>query len=67
MSGEYKLDLVAAGIPATVRWLRLPRVYSGQELDGVLSSSTRVVFWADEQSWLYYTGLRTSLLLLKYE
>ena len=44
----YKAALVAGGIPATVRLLRLPRRYAVKDLTSVLSPSTQVV-WCEEQ------------------
>ena len=44
---EYSVGLVAGGIPATVRWLRLPASYSSHDVSRVLSPSTRVVFWRE--------------------
>ena len=47
MSRHYRQELVAGGIPATVRWLRLPHrpVAYQHDLSAVLSPSTRVVRW----------------------
>ena len=46
MSQLYEQRLVAGGIPSTVRWLRLPGEYAEEDLSGVLSPGTRVVWWA---------------------
>ena len=43
----YSRELVKGGIPATLRWIRLHRRYAQQDLRGVLSPSTRVVWWRD--------------------
>ena len=32
------------GIPATVRWLQLPKSYAERDLHGVLSPATRVLW-----------------------
>ena len=45
LSQLYDQKLVAGGIPATVRWLRLRTAYATQDLTGVLSPTTRVVYW----------------------
>ena len=45
MSRFYCQELVAGGIPATVRWLRLPAEYRSKDLSDVLSPTTRVMFW----------------------
>ena len=45
MGTGYEEELVVGGIPSTVRWIRLPRAYADTNLSGVLSPSTRVVYW----------------------
>ena len=45
MGKQYGAALVAGGVPSSVRWLRLPASFAGEDLSGVLSPSTRVVTW----------------------
>ena len=42
---EQKVQSRAGGIPATVRWMRLPRNYAKENLSRVLSPPTRVCMW----------------------
>ena len=50
MSQLYKQELVAGGIPATVRWLRLSNAfYAHQDLRDVLSPGTRVAWWKQRE------------------
>ena len=44
MGQQYKQELVAGGIPSTVRWLRLPASHAEKDLSGVLSPATRVMW-----------------------
>ena len=46
---QYEAELVPGGIPETVRWLRLPWYYHGDDLSGVLAPSTTVSFWSDAE------------------
>ena len=44
MGDTYAAKLVAGGIPATVRWLRLPVRYRKADLSAVLAPATRLVW-----------------------
>ena len=47
----YKQKLVSGGIPSTVKWLRLPWDYEQRDLSGVLSPSTHVVYWQEQEDY----------------
>ena len=50
MGRVYSEELVAGGVPATVRWLRLPACYDTAGLNDEVAPSTRVVWWDEKDA-----------------